>query len=111
MNICSIMQVFLLFLFGVCQKKCIHIKRNPHLSVIMQGGMNYMIKSTAINNLRVGKCFFLKNFGETTSFMVLDKTSENDFRIKDLLSLETYLFSKLVTYGTGSDFELSEIDC
>ncbi len=70
-----------------------------------------MIHSSVINNLRIGKCYFLRNFGEGTSFRILDKVSDDDFRIKDLLSLETYLFSKLIKYGMGKDFELKEIDC
>jgi len=70
-----------------------------------------MLRETVINNLRVGKCYFLKNFGETTSFMVLHKTEEDDFQIKDLLSLEIYSFSKLIIFGRGNDFELKEIGC
>ncbi len=70
-----------------------------------------MIHSSVMNNLRIGKCYFLKNFGENTSFRVLEKISEDDFWIKDLLSLETYPFSKLIKYGMGNDFELNEIDC
>lgn len=69
-----------------------------------------MLKETVINNLRVGKCYFLKNYGETTSFMVLTKTEEDDFQIKDLLSLEIYSFSKLISFGRGNDFELKEIE-
>ena len=70
-----------------------------------------MLKETVINNLRVGKCYFLKNFGETTSFRVLQKTEEDDFQIKDLLSLEIYSFSKLISFGRGNDFELKEMGC
>ncbi len=70
-----------------------------------------MLKETVINNLRIGKCYFLKNFGETTSFRVLQKTEEDDFQIKDLLSLEIYSFSKLISFGRGNDFELKEMQC
>jgi hypothetical protein len=63
-----------------------------------------------INGLRVGQCYFLKNHGETTSFLVLEMV-DDDFRIKDLLSLELYHFSDLVKYGKGEDFNLTELDC
>ena len=62
------------------------------------------------DNLRVGKCYFLQNHGERTSFMVLESFSTNDFKIKDLLSLEIYAFSGLVRYGIGPDFDLREIE-
>ena len=64
----------------------------------------------SIDNLRVGKNYFLRNFGETTSFTVLETTGEQDFLIKDLLSLEIYKLSLLIKYGMGEDFDLREID-
>ncbi len=104
-----------IFVFRSChlwkKKNPLRIKRNLYLFVINTGGFYYMIQSSVVNNLRIGKCYFLRNLGENTSFMVLDKVSEDDFRIKDLLSMETYLFSKLIKYGIGKDFELNEIDC
>ena len=67
--------------------------------------------SMSINNLKVGQCYFIKNHGESTSFMVLEMVGEEDFRIKDLLSLEVYQLSDLLKYGRGNDFELNELDC
>ena len=64
----------------------------------------------SFNNLRIGKNYFLRNFGESTSFLVLDATGENDFFIKDLLTLETYKLSELIKYGIGEDFDLYELD-
>lgn len=66
-------------------------------------------KKMSIDNLRVGKNYFIRNFGETTSFLVLESSGINDFKIKDLLSLEIYLFGSLIEYGIGEDFELYEI--
>ena len=66
-------------------------------------------KRMSIDNMRVGKNYFLKNHGETTSFSVLATVGTNDFKIKDLLSLETYHFGMLIEYGLGEDFELYEI--
>lgn len=64
----------------------------------------------SIDNVRVGKNYFLRNFGETTSFSVLEAAGEKDFVIKDLLTLEIYNFSQLIKYGMGEDFDLRELD-
>ena len=66
-------------------------------------------KTMSFDNMRVGKKYYLKNHGETTSFSVLRTIGQNDFRIKDLLSLEEYSFGSLIQYGIGNDFELYEI--
>ncbi len=63
------------------------------------------------DNLRVGKCYFIQNHGESTSFVVLETIGTDDYRIKDLLSLEIYVFSLLTQYGLGTDFVLREINC
>lgn len=64
----------------------------------------------SIDNLRVGKNYFIRNYSETTSFTVLEASEEKDFIIKDLLTLEIYKLSHLIRYGIGSDFELRELD-
>jgi len=61
------------------------------------------------DNMRVGKSYFLRNHGETTSFLVLETVGNDDFNIKDLLTLEKYQFGDLIRYGRGKDFELYEI--
>ncbi len=66
-------------------------------------------KKMSIDNMRVGKNYFLRNHGETTSFIVLETSGDNDYKIKDLLTLEIYKFNNLIRYGTGEDFELYEI--
>ncbi len=66
-------------------------------------------KTMSIDTMRVGKNYFIKNHGETTSFSVLETSGVNDFKIKDLLSLEIYSFGTLIQYGIGEDFELYEI--
>jgi len=63
----------------------------------------------SIDNMRIGKNYFIRNHGEKTSFTVLETAGENDFVIKDLLTLETYHFGQLITYGIGEDFELYEL--
>lgn len=66
-------------------------------------------KTMSVDNMRVGKNYFLKNHGETISFVVLESTGSNNFKIKDLLSLEIYSFNDLTQFGIGADFELYEI--
>ena len=63
----------------------------------------------SLDNLRVGKSYFVNNHGEKTSFLVLETEGRNNFKIRDLLSLETSLFGDLIQYGIGADFELYEI--
>ena len=63
----------------------------------------------SLDNLRIGKSYFVKNHGEKTSFLVLETEGRNNFKIRDLLSLETSLFGDLIQYGIGADFELYEI--
>lgn len=64
----------------------------------------------SIDNLRIGKSYFIVNFGESTSFVVLEAQGEHDYKIKDLLSLEIYNLSDLIRYGQGKDFELRELE-
>ena len=66
-------------------------------------------KRMSIDNMRVGKNYFLRNYGETSSFLILETAGSNDFKVKDLLSLEIYSFGHLIQYGIGEDFELYEI--
>jgi len=66
-------------------------------------------KRMSIDNMRIGKNYFLRNYGETISFLVLETTGINDYKIKDLLTLEMYQFRSLIQYGIGEDFELFEI--
>ena len=66
-------------------------------------------KIMSYDNMRVGKRYFLRNHGETTSFLVMEPEGINDFKIKDLISHDIYLFDDLVRFGLGKDFELYEI--
>lgn len=63
----------------------------------------------SFDNMRVGKNYFIKNYSETTRFLVLELVGRNDYKIKDLLSLEIFQFGTLIEYGIGEDFELYEI--
>ena len=64
----------------------------------------------SIDNLRVGMKYHIRNYDEIADFEVLEKTAENDFKIKDLNTLETYHFQDLVKYGMAENYELHEIN-
>lgn len=62
-----------------------------------------------LNNLRTGKSYTLRNHGETFQFQVVEILSKEDFRLKDIHTLEYYQMSDLVRYGRGEDYELDEL--
>lgn len=63
----------------------------------------------AFSSMRVGKNYRLINYGEQSEFTLLEVVGRNDYRLKDLFSMESYLMSDLIQYGKGEDFELREI--
>jgi hypothetical protein len=63
----------------------------------------------SLDNLRKGKKYRLTNYGETFDFQVTDMPEENKYRVKDLLTLESYLLNDLLKYGKGRDFDLEEL--
>jgi hypothetical protein len=66
-------------------------------------------KTMSIDTMRVGKNYCIVNNGDTTRFFIIETEGQNDFKIKDLLSLEIYRFGELIQFGIGQDFELYEI--
>lgn len=60
----------------------------------------------AIDQIRVGKRYRLRNYGESFDFIVEKKLSSFNFECKDLYSLEKYQFEDLVKYGKGKDYDL-----
>ncbi|MFK7953222.1 MAG: hypothetical protein AB8B73_10280 [Ekhidna sp.] len=63
----------------------------------------------AFSSMRVGKKYRLINYGEKSEFTLVEVISRNDYKLKDLFSLEFYLMSDLTRFGKGDDFELREI--
>ncbi|WP_209330272.1 hypothetical protein [Lunatimonas salinarum] len=63
----------------------------------------------ALDNLRVGRAYRLVNFGEVRTLKVLEKVSANNFRVKDMDTLEQYELEELLRWGRGSDYDLDEI--
>ncbi len=64
----------------------------------------------SFDNIRIGKKYHLKNYGEVTEFIAEETKSNNDFLLKDLVTLERYRLKDLVKYGIGKDFEFYEIN-
>lgn len=65
--------------------------------------------SMSFDSLRVGKTYYLKNFGERFEFRVEERRENKNFLVKDLHTLEHYELKDLIKYGTGKDFELYEL--
>ncbi|MEQ8906492.1 hypothetical protein [Ekhidna sp.] len=63
----------------------------------------------AFSSMRVGKRYRLVNYGEKSEFVLMEVVGRNDYRLKDISSMEDYLMSELIQYGKGEDFELREI--
>lgn len=66
--------------------------------------------SMSFDALRVGKRYYLKNFGERFEFQIEEKKNDRNFLVKDLHTLEHYELQDLVKYGVGNDFELYELE-
>lgn len=63
----------------------------------------------SLDNLRKGKKYRMRNYGEEIDFQVMDIPDENIYLIKDLLTLETYLLHELLEFGKSKDFDLDEL--
>ena len=66
--------------------------------------------SLAFSSIRVGKKYRLTNFGDIAEFEVLEVLQGNDFKLKDLHTLELYDMADLIKYGKGKDYSLWEIE-
>lgn len=63
----------------------------------------------SFDNLRLGKIYRLRNFGEVAEFQVEGINGFGDFKVKDIHTLERYHLKELLQFGKGKDFELYEI--
>jgi hypothetical protein len=64
----------------------------------------------SFDNVRVGNTYVLKNYDDTYEFEVLERLGRENFKLKDLHTLEKYELEDLVRWGKGKDFELRERD-
>ncbi|MBM3425832.1 MAG: hypothetical protein FJX97_02460 [Bacteroidetes bacterium] len=63
----------------------------------------------ALDNLRVGRIYRLVNQGEVRKIEVMAWISGENFRIKDLDTLEYYTLHELLQWGKGKDYDLEEL--
>ncbi len=68
------------------------------------------MKGLSFNALRVGWKYRLVNFGDVYEFEILRALEGDNFRLKDLVTLEEYDLYDLVRFGRGKDFEVREIE-
>ncbi len=66
--------------------------------------------SISLDTLRVGKKYYLINYGERHDFSVMEKLNNNNCKLKDLFTLEYYELKDLLKYGRGKDYELWQIE-
>jgi hypothetical protein len=62
----------------------------------------------ALDNLRVGRIYRLVNMGEVRRIEVMNRISGDNFKIKDLDTLEFYTIYELLQWGKGKDYDLEE---
>ena len=63
----------------------------------------------AIDNIRVGRVYRLVNYGEIRFLEVMERTGKENFKVKDLDTLEYYELEELLRWGKGKDYDLDEI--
>ena len=59
--------------------------------------------------LRIGKKYYLINFGDRYEFQLEMMLTNGDFKVKDLNTLERYTIKELIKFGRGKDFEIREL--
>jgi hypothetical protein len=63
----------------------------------------------SFDNLRKGKKYRLRNYGEQRDFQVIDIHENNMYLVKDLLTLDTFFLHELIEFGKSKDFDLDEL--
>ncbi|MBN7816687.1 hypothetical protein [Algoriphagus pacificus] len=63
----------------------------------------------ALDNLRVGRVYRLVNQGEVRKLQIIDRLSGDNFKVKDLDTLEFYTIFELLQWGKGKDYDLDEL--
>lgn len=63
----------------------------------------------ALDNLRVGRKYLLVNQGEVRYLEIMARLNGDNFKVKDLETLEYYTMEELLRWGKGKDYELEEI--
>ena len=63
----------------------------------------------AIDNIRVGRVYKLINYGEIRFLEAMERTGRENFKMKDLATLEYYEIEELLRWGRGKDYDLDEV--
>ncbi|EPR70524.1 hypothetical protein [Cyclobacterium qasimii] len=63
----------------------------------------------AIDNIRVGRVYKLINYGEIRFLEAMERTGRENFKMKDLDTLEYYEIDELLRWGKGKDYDLDEV--
>lgn len=63
----------------------------------------------ALDNLRVGRIYKLINYGEERYLEILARLGGENFKVKDLATLEVYEIEELLRWGIGPDYDLDEV--
>ncbi len=63
----------------------------------------------ALDNLRVGRRYQLINMGEVRKLEIIARLRGDNFKVKDLDTLEFYTIEELLQWGKGKDYDLDEI--
>ncbi|WP_143961639.1 hypothetical protein [Litoribacter populi] len=63
----------------------------------------------ALDNLRVGRVYRFINMGEIRNLEVMARLSGENFKVKDLDTLEYYELEELLRWGKGKDYDLDEV--
>ncbi|HAH35452.1 MAG TPA: hypothetical protein DEQ87_06900 [Algoriphagus sp.] len=63
----------------------------------------------ALDNLRIGRRYVLVNQGEVRKLEIMARLHGDNFKVKDLETLEYYTIEELLQWGKGKDYDLDEI--
>ena len=63
----------------------------------------------ALDNLRVGRKYLLVNQGEIRKLEIITRLRGENFKVKDLDTLEYYTIEELLQWGRGKDYDLDEL--
>lgn len=64
----------------------------------------------SLDVLRVGKRYRVINFGDEHEVEIEEALGQGEYQVKDIHTLEHFLLSEIVRYGTGKDFEIRDLE-
>lgn len=63
----------------------------------------------ALDNIRVGRVYRLVNYGEVRYLQAMERIGRENFKVKDMDTLELYDLEELLQWGIGKDYDLDEV--